>query len=59
MGNVELLTFVLVKSDGKELIVTLAYHYQVVIMELAKVNLNVIVKMVGRGLTVTSVSSKM
>jgi len=57
MGNVELLTFVLVKSDGKELIVTLAYHYQVVIMELAKVNLNVIVKMVGTVLTVISLNA--
>ena len=50
-------TFALVKSDGKELIVTHASLYQVAIMELVKMHWNVIVKMGGTVLTVTSVSS--
>ena len=49
-------TFALVKSDGKELIVTLASLCQVAIMELVKMHWNVIVKMGGTVLTATSVS---
>ena len=57
MENAVLPTFALVKSDGKELIVTHASLYQVAIMELVKMHWNVIVKMGGTVLTVTSVSS--
>ena len=57
MGNVDPLTFALVKSDGKELIVTLVYLCQVAFTELVKMQWNVIVKMVGRVVTATSVST--
>jgi len=51
-------TFALVKSDGKELIVTLASLYQVAIMELVKMHWNVIVKMGGTVLTATSLNAR-
>ena len=56
MGNVEPLTFALVKSDGKEFGVTLVYPCQVAITDFVKMQWNVIVKMVGRVLTATYVS---
>lgn len=51
-------TFALVKSDGKELIVTLASLCQVAIMELVKMHWNVIVKMGGTVLTATSLNAR-
>ena len=54
--NVVLPTSALVKSDGKERIVTLVYPCQVAITELVKMHWNVIVKMGGTVLTATFVS---
>jgi len=51
-------TSALVKSDGKERIVTLVYPCQVAITELVKMHWNVIVKMGGTVLTVTSLNAR-
>ena len=59
MANAVLPTFALVKSDGKELIVTLASPCQVVITEIAQMHWNVTATMGGTELTATSVRKLM
>lgn len=51
-------TSALVKSDGKERIVTLVYPCQVAITELVKMHWNVIVKMGGTVLTATFLNAR-